>query len=288
MRTRSVAWLLVLMLFSFPVNATDPSQPVVVEKFGVVFEETVIADASDDLDGPTDLEFHPGRTNELWIANQDTDSMTIVHNTGLENQTSENREDAYSNHFLEEVSAIAFGAYHEEFDWQWGSAQETANTYCGQGAPNNFMGPTLWPSALTHYAVENQNNNLLGSHIDMNHESPFGVGIAHDYDNVYWYNDGFYGELVMYDFAEDHDTGYDDHSDAIVHRYTEVEIGHLMGVPGHMVLDKSNGILYIADPADGRVLWVNTDDASTTSVDMMDHASRMEPLAAYENITDVE
>ena len=288
LRTRLVAWGLVLMLFSFPVSATDPAEPVVVEKFGVVFEETVIADASDDLEGPTDLEFHPGRTNELWIANQDTDSMTIVHNTGLPNQTSENREDAYSNHFLEEVSAIAFGAYHPEFDWQWGSAQETANTYCGQGAPNNFMGPTLWPSALTHYAVENQNNNLLGSHIDMNHESPFGVGIAHDHDNVYWYNDGYYGELVMYDFAEDHDTGYDDHSDALVHRYTEVEIGHLMGVPGHMVLDKSNGILYIADPADGRVLWVNTDDASTTSVDMMDHPSRMEPLAEYENVTNVE
>ena len=288
LRTRLMAWMFVIMFVSFPISASDPAEPVVVEKFGVVFEETVIADASDDLEGPTDLEFHPGRTNELWIANQDTDSMTIVHNTGMENQTSENREDAYSNHFLEEVSAIAFGSYHPEFDWQWGSAQETANTYCGQGAPNNFMGPTLWPSALTHYAVENQNNNLLGSHIDMNHESPFGVGIAHDHDNVYWYNDGYYGELVMYDFAEDHDTGYDDHSDAIVHRYTEVEIGHLMGVPGHMVLDKSTGILYIADPADGRVLWVNTDDATTTSVDMMGHASRMEPLAEYENITSVE
>ena len=288
LRTRLMAWMFVIMFVSFPISASDPAEPVVVEKFGVVFEETVIADASDDLEGPTDLEFHPGRTNELWIANQDTDSMTIVHNTGMENQTSENREDAYSNHFLEEVSAIAFGSYHPEFDWQWGSAQETANTYCGQGAPNNFMGPTLWPSALTHYAVENQNNNLLGSHIDMNHESPFGVGIAHDHDNVYWYNDGYYGELVMYDFAEDHDTGYDDHSDAIVHRYTEVEIGHLMGVPGHMVLDKTTGILYIADPADGRVLWVNTDDATTTSVDMMGHASRMEPLAAYENITSVE
>ena len=44
------------------------------------------------------------------------------------------------------------------------------------------MGPTLWPSSLDHYAVENQNNGngLLGSHIDMNHESPDGMGIAHD------------------------------------------------------------------------------------------------------------
>ena len=181
--------------------------------------------------------------------------MTIVHNTGLDNQTSENREDAYSNHFLEEVSAIAFGAYHPEFDWQWGSAQETANTYCGQAAANNFMGPTLWPSSLDHYAVENQNNNLLGSHIDMNHESPYGVGMAHDVDNVYWYNDGHYGELVRYDFAEDHDTGYDDHSDAIVNRYSDVQLAHVLGVPGHMELDHDTGILYIADPGANRVLW---------------------------------
>ena len=88
------------------------------------------------------LEFHPGRVNELWIANRGDDSMTIVHDTGLDTQTSENRQDSNHNHFLEEVSAIAFGAYHPEFDWQWGSAQETQNTYCGLGSPNQFMGPT--------------------------------------------------------------------------------------------------------------------------------------------------
>ena len=288
LKQRIALLLTCMLLFSVPSYATGSGANDPVEKFGNSFQETVIADASDDLDEPTDLEFHPGRTNELWIANQATDSITIVHNTGLDNQTSENREDAYSYHFLEEVSAIAFGAYHPEFDWQWGSAQETANTYCGQSSPNNFMGPTLWPSSLDHYAVENQNNNLLGSHIDMNHESPFGVGIAHDYDNVYWYNDGYYGELVRYDFQEDHDTGYDDHSDAIVHRYSEVEIGHMMGVPGHMVLDNETGILYIADPADNRVLWVNTDDSSTTSTDIMDDESRMEALAEYARIGDVE
>ena len=130
-----------------------------------MFNEVVIADASDDLDDPRDLEFHPGRANELWVANRATDSITIVHNTGLETQYSENRRDSHRNHFLEEVSAIAFGAYHEEFDWQWGSAQETRNTYCGQigsQEPNNFMGPTLWPSSLSHFAREHQNDNLLG------------------------------------------------------------------------------------------------------------------------------
>ncbi len=277
-----------ILLFALPSYSTQAEEPEVVEAFGDGFLEVVIADAFDDLRSPTDLEFHPGRANELWISNQATDSMTIVSNTGLENQTSQNREDAYSNHFLEEVSAIAFGAYHPEFDWQWGSAQETDNTYCGQGTPNNFMGPSLWPSSLDHYAVENQNNNLLGSHIDMNHESPFGVGIAHDVDNVYWYNDGHYGELVRYDFQEDHDTGYDDHSDAIVQRYSDVQLTHILGLPGHMVLDKDSGILYIADPAANRVLWVNTDDSTYTTTDIMNDASRLEPLAEYSRINGIE
>ena len=282
--------ILVLLLFSLPSYAAAGGETDPVEKFGVGFNEFVIADASDALSSPRDLEFHPGRANELWIANRGTDSITIVENTGLANQTSQNREDSNSNHFLEEVSAISFGAYDPEFDWMWGSAQETANTYCGQGVANNFMGPTLWPSSLDHYAVENQNsgNGLLGSHIDMNHESPYGVGIAHDYDNVYWYNDGYYGELVRYDFKEDHDTGQDDHSDAVVHRYSEIQLSHFSGKPGHMVMDKASGILYIADAGANRIVWVNTDDPSTNKANIMNDASRLEPLAEYSRITGVE
>ena len=193
--------ILSILLFSLVSSAQASEDSNSVPQFGTGFEEVVIADSSDGLFDPRDLEFHPGRVNELWIANRGDDSMTIVHDTGLDTQTSENRQDSNHNHFLEEVSAIAFGAYHPEFDWQWGSAQETQNTYCGLGSPNQFMGPTLWPSSLDHYAVENQNNGngLLGSHIDMNHESPDGMGIAHDNGNAYWYFDGYYGELVYYD-----------------------------------------------------------------------------------------
>ena len=190
--------ILSILLFSLISNVQASEESTSVAQFGTGFTEVVIADTSDDLFDPRDLEFHPGRANELWIANRGDDSITIVHNTGLDNQFSENRQDSNHNHFLEEVSAIAFGAYHPEFDWQWGSAQETQNTYCGVGTPNQFMGPTLWPSSLDHYAVENQNNGngLLGSHLDMNHESPDGMGIAHDNGNAYWYFDGYYGELV--------------------------------------------------------------------------------------------
>ena len=123
--------LVLLLLFALPSYTAQAEATEMVDAFGDGFVEVVIADASDDLDEPTDMEFHPGRTGELWIANRATDSITIVHNTGLENQTSENREDAYSYHFLEEVSAIAFGAYHPEFD-AVGFGSETANTYCGR------------------------------------------------------------------------------------------------------------------------------------------------------------
>jgi len=271
-------------------DETISGRAVIVPQFGSGFDETIIADSSDDLDVPRDLEFHPGssRSDELWIVNRATDSVTIIHDTGLSTQWSEHREDSNRNHFMEEVSAIAFGAYDNEFDVQFVTAQESRNTFNGQGSPNNFMGPALWPSSLSHFAVENQDGGpLLGSHIDMLHESPYGMGVAHDSANAYWYYDGYYGDLVYYDFQDDHDTGEDDHSDGIVRRYSEISLSRSAGTPSHMVLDKDSGILYIADSGAGRVLWVDTDDPTTTSTNIYNSNTRMEPLHEYSSITGV-
>ena len=205
-----------------------------VPQFGPGFSEVEIASNVQGLEEPRDLEFHPSpqRASELWVVNRATDSATIIQDAGNLGQTSETRQDAYGYHFMEEVSAIAFGADHVEFDYQFATAQESRNTYNGQGDPNDFMGPALWPSSLDHYAVENQESGgLLGSHLDMLHESPLGMGVAHDVGNAYWYNDGFYGELVHYDFNEDHDTGEDDHSDGVVKRYTEINLTRVADVP---------------------------------------------------------
>lgn len=284
--------MLSIMLFSLLSHVGASEEATIVPHFGTGFDEVVIADFHDDLSDPRDLEFHPGssRSDELWIVNRATDSVTIIHDTGTGQQWSEHREDSNRNHFMEEVSAIAFGAYHPEFDVQFATAQESRNTYNGQGNPNNFMGPALWPSSLNHFAVENQDNSndLLGSHIDMLHESPYGMGIAHDSDNAYWYNDGYYGELVYYDFQSDHDTGEDDHSDGIVRRYTEILLTRASGVPGHMVLDKDSGILYISDTGANRVLWVNTDDTIVTTTNIMNDNSRMEPLEEYSSVSGME
>ena len=284
--------LLSILLFSIPSQAVASKDARAVSQFGGGFDEIVIADSSDGLSDPRDLEFHPGssRNDELWIVNRATDSVTIVHDTGSSTQWSEHREDSNRNHFMEEVSAIAFGSYHNEFDVQFATAQESRNTFNGQGNPNNFMGPALWPSSLSHFAVENQNNGngLLGSHIDMLHESPYGMGIAHDSDNAYWYNDGYYGELVYYDFQGDHDTGEDDHADGIVRRYTDILLTRASGVPGHMVLDKDSGILYIADAGANRVLWANTDDTSFNTVNIIGDNSQLETLHEYSSITGLE
>ena len=69
--------LLGILLFSIPSYAVESRETSPVEQFGEVFREIVIADSSDDLDDPRDLEFHPGRANELWIANRATDSITM-------------------------------------------------------------------------------------------------------------------------------------------------------------------------------------------------------------------
>jgi hypothetical protein len=289
--TMLLASLLLAMTPSAAAEVDTRSSHTYVEQFGPSFDKVIIATTDDDLSTPRDLAFHPNsaRPNELWIANRATDSITIVHNTGLEDQYSENRQDSYANHFMEEISAFAFGQYDSEFDYIFASAQESRNTYNGQQSPNDFMGPALWPSSLDHFAEEHQSGSRLGSHLDMLHESPQGMGIAHDSGNAYWYNDGYYGELVYYDFNSDHDTGGDDHDDGVVRRYSEITPTRRAGVPGHMILDKSNGILYIADTGAGRVLWVNTDDTSTTTTNIMGSSTQKDSsLAEYSEITGVE
>ena len=282
--------LVLLVPTTFAVSDTRTSQTY-VEQFGAGFDETIIATASSQLDIPRDLEFHPNpsRQNELWVVNRATDSITIISNAGQSGQSSQNRQDAYGYHFMEEVSALAFGQSHSEFDYIFATSQETRNTYDGQAPPNDFMGPALWPGSLSHFAIENQANQKLGSHLDMLHESPNGMGIAHDSGNAYWYNDGFYEELVYYDFNNDHDTGGDDHDDGIVRRYVEITPTRNANIPGHMILDKANGILYISDAGAGRVLWVNTDDTTTTSTNIMGSSTQMDPvLSEYSEIRGVE
>ncbi len=217
---------------------------------------TVVADAADGLAIPRDLSFHPDRTGEAWVVNRQDDSVTIVFDATVDAGETEHRIDGYAMHFMAEVSSIAFGAQNYRDDWTFGTCQESENTYHGQAAPNFFMGPALWSADLDVFAVENPIG--LGSHLDMLHHSPNCMGIAHDVDNVYWVFDGYHGQIVRYDFQRDHDAGYDDHSDGIIHFVEEPKVLRVEGTPSHIELDRSSGMLYVADSGNARILRIDT------------------------------
>lgn len=246
----------------------------VVPELGASPSLTVLASAADGLDVPRDLGFHPDRPNELWTVNQAIDGTVILFDPGTPSQRAEVRVDAFSNHFMEEVSSMAFGAADT-----FGTCHESRNTYDDRAPPNDFMGPTLWPADLSVYAVVNQDpsGDLGGSHLDMLHQSPLCMGIAHDRDNVYWVFDGLHGDIVRYDFRHDHGPGHHDHSDGVVRRFVEADVARVRGVPSHLELDASTGWLYVADTGNGRVLRLDT--ASGRATHRL--APHGEPLAEY-------
>jgi hypothetical protein len=133
-----------------------------------------------------------------------------------------------------------------------------ANTLDCQDANNNangyFTGCTLWDSDTTVYARVNQNGPLLGSHIDMIHQSPYSEGIASAGGNVYWLFDGYHNAICKYDFGTPHQHGGHDHSDGRVWRHSDVAVDRVPGLSSHMEIDPVSGWLYIADTGNERIL----------------------------------
>ncbi len=264
-----------------------PVEPTTVPEFGTdeTRKLTVIATGNDGLDVPRDLAFNPVRPTELWTVNRAFDGTVILFDAGTDNQVIEVRADAYGNHFMEEVSAIAMGD-----NGLFGTTQESLNRYNNQvpiDQANLFMGPALWTTDLDIYAQVYQNHpTLLGSHMDMLHESPLTMGMAHEVDNVFWVFDGFYGNIVRYDFREDHGPGEHDHSNGIVRRYYEAEVKRVANVPGHLIMDKVNGILYICDTGNKRILSLDTRTGNVTGFGNID-GSQQEPLVEYSRVGNV-
>ena len=233
---------------------------------------TVVGDESDGLNVPRDLAFNPDDSGELWVVNRTDDSVSIFSNAGTAGQSANHIVDPFAMHFMDNVSSIAFGApmHSGSTASNFATCQESTNTYNGQGDPNYFMGPTLWSSDPDIFGESNPDavaylTDLfgfyvdLGSHLDMLHESPLCMGIAHDYDNVYWAYDGYNNSIYRYDFQEDHGPGFDDHGDGIMARYSEGEIGYEANVPSHLILDADSRLLYIADTQNNRIAILDTE-----------------------------
>ena len=188
---------------------------------------TVIAGEDQGLWEPRDIAFSPAADHQLWVLNSDS-AMVIISATGTPEQSHVRKRDA------------SMATAHE--------TDEITQSF----TPIDFMGPSLWPLDAELY------NGGHASHIDMLHNSPNAVGIAWDSGNAYWVFDGFHRSLTFYDFAADHGPGGDDHSDGIILRYVEGQVGYVDGVASHLELDHASGLLYAADTGNNRVAVLDT------------------------------
>jgi len=244
-----------------------PPEPDVAEfGFDAERELEVVLDGDDGLDTPRDLKFHPER-DELWVLNRygldlgsqysylDGASVTVLEDPAAD-RDAETYADFHAYHFMDESSSIAFGAalYSGSSEVNFATCQESVNDYGGSTNGDDFMGMTLWSSDLDVFAAVNQSWAIGGSHLDMLHQTPLCVGTAWEGENVYWAFDGDAGDLVRYDFAEDHDAGGTYHEDGLVRRYSEIDLVRVPDVSGHLVIDHDGGWIYAADTGNGRVV----------------------------------
>jgi hypothetical protein len=240
----------------------------------------VIATDADGLNGPRDLEVNPDVPGELWVVNQHDDSTTTLFDAGLETQESLHLVDPFALHFMEEVSSISFSP-----GLQFGTCQESNNTYNGQVDGNDFMGPTLWSADFEIYAKSNPLavqyvGYDLGSHLDMLHESPNCMGITWERDNAYWTFDGDAGHISRFDFQADHGPGFDDHSDGLIEHFSDVAVQRVEGVPSHMKFDHERGTVLVADTGNARILEVDPSTADSAAP-----IAGMEPGVKVELVT---
>ena len=221
------------------------------------------------------MAFNPASaTPQLWVADSGRDGVSVF-NLSASGTVGETRvlKDRAQYHYMADVSSISFDAIG-----QFATCQESLNTYGGTMLPNFFMGPTLYDARLP---LINSRQEACGPsetcfliHVDMLHESPLCMGIAHDggavtsvashasYRNVYWAFGGGHRQLVRYDFMSDHGPGSMDHSIASVRRYTGLALTRVVGVPSHMQVDAVRRELFISDTGADRLVRVLVDTGS--------------------------
>jgi sugar lactone lactonase YvrE len=223
---------------------------------------------------PTALAFNPSVDDELWItlrqpltdkACNDGDTtgcpwligrVAIVHGAAAAPatpQTSEVKEDANAWHFMRRPTSISF-AGDDTFST---CAEARTSNYEDDVVP--FNGPVLWSADPSIFGVAPPADSPTHStHIDMLHESPYCMGVAHEHDNVYWTFNGDAGSLDRYDFHAPHEPGGDDHSDGELERYATGELSRVPEVPSHVVFDPETALLYAADTGNGRIVALDT------------------------------
>jgi hypothetical protein len=214
-----------------------------------------------------DLEFNPANEGELWVVFRQpyagepctvgtdpgcllmTSKVAIIQNADTAEPLVEVKEDGNSWHFMRVASGLAFAD-----DNTFATVGE-ARTGNFTDEPLNYAGPTWWSADPAIFA---QDFMLNGSHLDMVHGTPFGMGIAHQRDHVFWCFNGYNSSIDRYDFHEPHEPGGADHSDGEYHRYVEGEVRRQENVPSHMEFASDGTTLYIADSGNRRILALDT------------------------------
>ncbi len=214
---------------------------------------TVIADASAGLKTPTDLDWNPMKPTELWVVSFKDDSIVTISEAPTEARAVLRRRDVAAVHFMPNPTGIAFGGNETTFGipGTFAACGESRNERAN-GKANDFMGPALWSSDPTVYAKKDPIG--LGSHLDMLHNTPLCMGIAHEKANRYWVTGGFNKSIDLYDFKRDHDIGQDDHSDGESYQYARGELGYVENVPSHLVYKADTQMVYVADTGNKRIL----------------------------------
>ena len=223
------------------------SAPTNIAKWNV----TTVLSENDGLIRPVDLEFNSSLffENDLWIvnsANNGHHTITIAHDIGKPSQSIVQKADSRRSHFMWRTQALAFGV-----NGTFATAQNgQEGTFMGNDFKEYlFMGPTLWSSDTAIFASRNQfNPGYLGSHLDMLHQNPYNLGIAHETASKYWVSDARYNSISSYDFQNPHEVGGTDHRDGIIYRYVDVTLTPgQFGIPAHLVKDKNTNWLYFID-----------------------------------------
>lgn len=211
-------------------------------------EVVEIVTAVDNLRSPSDVAFNPSQDHELWVTERGGDSVAIVFHAGGADQRVEHRTSAGAQHFLASPSGLAFDdsgtmATIHDID---------TPTQGADGTPADFMGPTLWPADASLF------DGGHDSHLDMLHDSPSGAGIAWDTGDAFWVYDGYHHAIAHYDFRSPHVEGGTDHSDGVIQRWVEGDLGYFPHVASHIELDHGTGLLYVADTRNALVVVLDT------------------------------
>lgn len=205
---------------------------------------TTVADAKAGLNAPSDIGFNPKKPTEMYVVNH-ADNASVVITLDKTGKMSKSRvaSGLGSDHFMPYPSAIAFapkGFFATIHD---------IDTVTQDSTPPDFMGPSLWRVDWFEGGH--------GSHIDMLHNTPSGIGVAWVHGNTYVVNDGYHGSLTVYDFRNDHNYGGSDHSDGVTLRYADGLLKRVEGVPSHVVYDNAEGIAYAVDTGNNRLVSID-------------------------------